>query len=115
MAFPRRLSRSQSGRPKACYDDVVRSTLFRSPRYDDLAKLSGENLTMSQRYIEVLPDMAIFMLAGVLGCWYGQRQKPVYSLAFVMRMLPRKVGPLIVEMAGDEAMRAHPPAMTSPS
>jgi hypothetical protein len=81
---------------------------------DEFAKLSGENLTMAQRYIGVLGDMAIFMLAGALGCWYGQRQKPVYYLAFVMRMLPQKIGRIIVEMARDEARRARSPAVKSP-
>ncbi|MBR0851576.1 hypothetical protein JQ543_27790 [Bradyrhizobium diazoefficiens] len=80
---------------------------------DGFTKLSGENLTTLQRYVELLPDMAIFVVAGVLGCWYGQRQKPAYHLAFVLRMLPQKVGQLIVEMARDEAMRARTSAVKS--
>ena len=78
---------------------------------DQFTKLLGEDLTILQRYTTILPDMVIFIIFGALGFWYGQRQKLVYYLAFIMRMLPQEIRQTIVEMARDEAVRAHPTAM----
>ena len=66
-------------------------------------------------YISNLPAILIFMISGAPGFWYGQRQKPAYYLAFIMRMLPHETRQTIVEMAQDEAVLARPPAMQASS
>ena len=74
-----------------------------------------EDSTLLAQYITILPQTVIFVISGALGFWYGQRQKLAYYLTFIMRMLPQELRQMIVEMAKDEAMRAHPPSMPAAS
>jgi hypothetical protein len=58
---------------------------------------------------------AIYLSSAALGFWYGQRQKPAYYLAFIMKILPHEIRQTIVGMAQDEATRARGPAMLTAS
>jgi hypothetical protein len=62
-------------------------------------------------FITFLPDIVSYIISATLGFWYGQRQKPTYYLAFIMKILPQETRQTIVEMARDEAIRAGRPAM----
>jgi len=77
---------------------------------DEISKMVGDQALL-ERYLTILPDIAIFILCGALGYRYGQRQNPTYYLAFIMRLLPEDTRNTIVAMARDEAMRARPPAL----
>jgi hypothetical protein len=56
-----------------------------------------------------------FIIPAALGFWFGQRQKPAYYLAFILNVLPEQTRQTIVEMAQDEAKRAHRPAIKASS
>jgi hypothetical protein len=81
----------------------------------DLRKAIFNDNTALEQFISILPDIVIFIISGALGFWYGQRQKPAYYLAFIVRMLPQETRQAIVEMAQDEAKRAAALAMQASS
>ena len=68
-----------------------------------------------ERFTTLLPDMVIYIISAALGFWYGQRQKPIYYLGFIMKILRPETRQTIVEMAQDEAKRARQPAVQAAS
>jgi hypothetical protein len=77
---------------------------------DQVQAAFGEIGTL-ERFTTLLPDIVIYIISAALGFWYGQRQKPIYYLGFIMRVLRPETRQTIVEMAQDEAIRTRRPAM----
>ena len=82
---------------------------------DQVKAFFGEELTTLERFTTLLPDMVIYIISAALGFWYGQRQKPIYYLGFIMKILRPETRQTIVEMAQDEAKRARQPAVQAAS
>jgi hypothetical protein len=76
---------------------------------DQIKATFGELGTL-ERFTTPLPDIAIYIIFAALGFWYGQRQKPIYYLGFIMKILRPETRQTIVEMVQDEAKRARQPA-----
>jgi hypothetical protein len=76
---------------------------------DQIKATFGELGTL-ERFTTLLPDIAIYIICAALGFWYGQRQKPIYYLGFIMKILRPETRQTIVEMVQDEAKRARQPA-----
>ncbi|MGA7486801.1 MAG: hypothetical protein WBW74_07675 [Xanthobacteraceae bacterium] len=81
---------------------------------DDKFKVVAEGRAALAQFIQIVPDIAIYIISAALGFWYGQRQKPAYYLGFIMKILPQQTRQTIVEMAQDEALRARRPAPQDP-
>ena len=75
---------------------------------DQIQALFGELGTL-ERLKTLLPDVVIYIISAALGFWYGQRQKPIYYLGFIMKILRPETRQTIVEMVQDEAKRARQP------
>jgi hypothetical protein len=82
---------------------------------DQIKAFFGEELTTLERFTTLLPDMVIYIISAALGFWYGQRQKPIYYLGFIMKILRPETRQTIVEMVQDEAKRARQPAVQAAS
>jgi len=82
---------------------------------DQIKELLGEELTTFGRFTTLLPDIVIYIIFAALGFWYGQRQKPIYYLGFIMKILRPDTRQTMVEMVQDEATRAHRPAVQAAS
>jgi len=78
----------------------------------DLENMLGR--TALSAFLSILPDFVIYVIAGVLGVWHGQRQRFARHLAFIMKVIPEGTRQVIVEMARDEAIRARQPTTTNP-
>ena len=68
-----------------------------------------------ERFITLLPDIGIYIISAALGFWYGQRQKSIYYLGFIKKILRPETRQTIVEMVQDEAKRARQPAVQAAS
>ena len=47
---------------------------------DDKFKVVAEGRAALAQFIQIVPDIAIYIISAALGFWYGQRQKPAYYL-----------------------------------
>jgi hypothetical protein len=72
---------------------------------DQIKEALGERDTLGQ-FTTLLPDIVIYIIFAALGFWYGQRQKAIYYLGFIMKVLRPETRQTIVEMVQDEAKRA---------
>jgi hypothetical protein len=79
---------------------------------DDMAQVMlGGSKTPSaifRQLANLLPDMVLYMVAGLIGVWLGKRQQIARYLRFVTNLLPQDTRETIVEMAREEAIRARP-------
>jgi len=72
---------------------------------DEIKAAFGERGTL-ERFTMVLVDIVIFIISAAVGFWYGQRQKAIYYLGFIMKVLRPETRQTIIEMVQDEAKRA---------